>query len=52
MGSSGGRLAAILTAEVAGVLVSGVALAGLLAALLWRLGDEAVRVLVRLSRGR
>ena len=49
LGCSRSRLAAILSAEVGGVLVSGVVLAGLLAAILWQLGDQAVRLLVRLS---
>jgi putative ABC transport system permease protein len=49
LGCSRARLAAILSAEVAGVLVSGVVLAGLLTAILWQLGEEAVRLLVRLS---
>lgn len=49
MGCSRGRLAAILTTEVATVLLAGVVLAGSLAALLSSLGDEALRLLVRLS---
>ena len=49
LGCSRGRLAAILAAEVGGVLVMGLILAGVAAMVLWQFGDEAVRLLVRLS---
>jgi putative ABC transport system permease protein len=49
LGCSRARLAAILATEVAGVLVCGVALAALLAAILSQMGEHAVRALVRLT---
>jgi putative ABC transport system permease protein len=49
LGCSRARLAALLTTEVASVVLAGVLLAAGLTVLLSRLGDEAVRVLVRLG---
>ena len=50
MGCSRRRLFAVLTTEIAGVLVAGVVLAAALTALLSRLGHEAVGLLVELAR--
>ena len=49
LGCSRGRLAAILAAEVAGVLVAGIVLAGGTTAFLWSFGEGVVRMLVRMS---